>query len=180
MTQIDTERKDAARGALDRLLRDNDILLNGAQYRRLSWLVQRFGMPRLNHDADDRQGGVVIVLEPPTGAGAELFVRALDGSAIVVIPFGENPAFDFLKSKLTDFGTVGSCGADGPHELWWGGANWTTLKSGGADAAMPRIISCYPRACGERHARALTESAAALQLAADIEPIETIRGDERM
>ena len=35
-------------------------------------------------------------------------------------PISENPGFDFLKSKLTEFGTVGPCGADGPHELGLG------------------------------------------------------------
>src|SRR5215471_7952551 len=123
MTAHDTERTDAAIGTLDRLLHSNHIKLAQAQRRRLSWLVDRFGAPRL-HDGSDQQHGVVIVLEPPTGTGAELFARALDDGTIVVIPFGENPAFDFLKAKLTDFGTVGSCGAEGPHELWWGGANW--------------------------------------------------------
>ena len=181
MTPHDTERTDAATGMLDRLLQANHIKLAQAQRRRLQWLVERFGAPRLHESRDRQDGGVVFVLEPPTGTGAELFARSLDGGAIVVIPFGENPAFDFLKSKLTDFGTVGSCGAEGPHELWWGGASWTVLKhvaSGGA--GLPRIVSCYPRAAGENHGLRLKQAAARLRLDADIEPIDTVAGDERM
>ena len=71
-----------------------------------------------------------------------------------MIPFGENPAFDFLKSKLTEFGTVGACGADGPHELWWGGVSWQES----ADTPTPLVVSCYPRALGEMHAFHLKRS----------------------
>jgi hypothetical protein len=181
MTSHDTEPTDVTTGALDRLLRDNDIRLAQAQRRRLEWLVERFGAPRLHHVSDRQNGGVVILLEPPTGTGAELFARSLDGSTIAVIPFGENPAFDFLKSKLSDFGTVGSSGAEGPHELWWGGASWTVLKRAANEhAAPPRIISCYPRAAGENHGRRLMRAAARLGLEADVEPIETVSGDVRM
>ena len=180
MTSHDTESTDVA-AALDRLLRDHDIKLARPQRRRLQWLVERFGAPRLHHGAERQHGGVVIVLEPPTGTGAELLARALDSNTIVVIPFGENPSFDFLKSKLTDFGTVGSCGAEGPHELWWGGANWTVLKRAANEyAALPRIVSCYPRATGEGHGRRLQQAAAKLGLDADVEPIDTVRGDEGM
>ena len=181
MTSHDIEPTSDAPVALDRLLRDHDIKLAQPQRRRLQWLVERFGAPRLHHGTERQPGGVVILLEPPTGTGAELFARALDGNTVVVIPFGENPAFDFLKSKLTDFGTVGSCGAEGPHELWWGGASWTVLKRVANEyAALPRIVSCYPRAAGEGHGRRLKRAAASLGLDADVEPIDTASGDESM
>jgi len=179
MTSHDIESTDVAAGALDRLLRDNAIKLAQPQRRRLQWLVERFGAPRLHHASSRQHGGVVIVLEPPTGTGAELFARGLDGNTVVVIPFGENPAFDFLKSKLADFGTVGACGAEGPHELWWGGASWTVLKRAANEhAPRPRIVSCYPRTTGEGHGRRLMQAAASLGLDVDVEPIDTVSGDE--
>src|SRR3954468_12359808 len=97
------------------LLQSNGIKLGPAQQRRLEWLVGRYGTPVMQTGAEMSAGdsGVIIVAGPPSGARAELFRRTLHAGCVVAIPFGENPAFDFLKSKLTEFGTVGPCGADG-------------------------------------------------------------------
>lgn len=179
MTPGATERTNGRLAELDRLLQSNGIKIGQMQRRRLDWLVERFGAP-LMRDADfaGADGGVIIVAEPPSGAGAELFVRALHAGLVVVIPFGENPVFDFLKSKLTEFGTVGSCGADGPHELWWAGIAWPTPRPNGASsAAPPRVISCFPRGTDDAPARRLRQTLQALQLDCDIEPIATELGD---
>src|SRR5471032_2219832 len=128
MRRNSVEQGDYSQSDIERLLRRNGIRLGEPQLRRLNWLVRRFGPPILwessGHPAAHQ--GLVVVIDPPHGAGAELLCRSLHTDSVVAIPFGEDPGFDFLKSKLTDFGTVGACGIDYPHELWWGGLGWPT------------------------------------------------------
>src|SRR3954466_16186358 len=129
-----------------RLLQANGIKLGAAQRRRLEWLAGSYGTAVMQTGAEMSAGdsGVIIVAEPPSGARAELLCRTLHAGCVVAIPFGENPAFDFFKSKLIEFGTVGPWGDDGPHELWWGGVKWPTRGLNGMSSlAPPRIISCY-------------------------------------
>lgn len=174
----DGDARTADRGDLDQLLQSNGIQLGAAQRRRLDWMVERFGAAMVPERDVVRAGrGVVIVIEPPSGAGAELVSRSLHAGCAVVIPFGENPAFDFLKSKFVDFGTVGPCGPDFPHEMWWGGGDWPALDSRRVEP--PRVISCYPRSFGSGHARRLEQMLTQLQISFDIEPIETSL-DDRM
>ncbi len=108
MTEATTAH-DFSADALDALLQSHHIKLSHQQRRRLQWLGTRFGTPVVWDRPDVAIGDskLIIVLEPPSGPRAELFYRALHAGCIVVIPFGENPGFDFLKSKLTDFGTIG-------------------------------------------------------------------------
>jgi hypothetical protein len=163
------------------LLQSNGIKLGPAQRRRLEWLAERYGAPFMQRGAETSvaEAGVIIVAEPPSGARAERFCRTLQAGCVVAIPFGENPAFDFLKSKLVAFGTVGPCGADGPHELWWGGVEWPTGGLNGMSSpAPPRIISCYRRGIDEGPALRLRRTLASLQLAFDIQPITTEVGDQ--
>jgi len=175
------EHTDDTEARIERLLRSNGIRLGRPQQRRLAWLARRFGAPVLWQDgvrltASDR---LVIVIDPPKGTAAELLRRSLHSESVIAIPFGEHPAFDFLKSKLTDFGTIGASGIDCPHELWWGGVGWPALKPDDAKGAKaPRIVSCYSPGLAS-HAARLGRSAATLGLDFDIRPIDTIF-DDRM
>lgn len=63
----------------------------------------------------------VVIDEPPSPPHADAFRRALAPDATVIIPFGENPAFDYLKSKLRCHGVIGASAPDAPHQIWWGG-----------------------------------------------------------
>jgi hypothetical protein len=169
-----------SRDTVDRLLASNRIKLGEPQRRRLKWLVERHGEPvvwdrrtALGH----RSGGVIIVVEPPTGPSAELFYRSLHPGCVVVVPFGENPVFDYLKSKLRDFGTVGPSGAEGPHEFWWGGTGWSTALSGLAAAQQPLIVSCYPRHAETAGVGRLTRSIEAQGLDFVVEAIDTAAPD---
>jgi hypothetical protein len=162
------------------LLQSHGIKLGPAQRRRLEWMAGQYGAPFMQTGAETSiaDGGVVIVAEPPSGAGAERFCRTLHAGCAVAIPFGENPAFDFLKSKLSAFGTVGPCGADGPHELWWGGVEWPAGGlNGKSSPAPPRIISCYRREIDDGPARRLRKTLENFQLDFDIQPIATQAGD---
>jgi len=182
MRRSSVERVDDAEAAIERLLGPNGIRLGQPQLRRLALLARRFGGPSLwENGAHLTAGdGLVIVIDPPNGAGAELLCRSLHAESVIAIPFGENPGFDFLKSKLADFGTIGACGIDYPHELWWGGLRWTTPKpDNAAIEKMPRVVSCYPRGLGENNARRLKLSLARLKLDFDIEPLDAVF-DDRM
>jgi hypothetical protein len=180
MRRNSVEQGDYSQSYIERLLRRNGIRLGEPQLRRLNWLVRRFGPPILwessGHPAAHQ--GLVVVIDPPHGAGAELLRRSLHTGSVAAIPFGEDPGFDFLKSKLTDFGTVGACGIDYPHELWWGGLGWPKPDDTPVEQA-PRVVSCYPAGLGESHARGLKQSLARLGLDHDIEPIDAVF-DDRM
>jgi hypothetical protein len=160
---------------LDDLLQSGGLRLGRAQRDRLDWLTSQYGAATLDDSAGGRRNGVIIVKEPLSGAAAELFYRSLNPGCAVVIPMSENPGFDFLKSKLTEFGTVGPCGADGPHEMWWGGIGWSKFLTAAADASTvrPRIVSCYPRGGDATAAFALRHSLERFGLACHIEPIDT-------
>jgi hypothetical protein len=160
---------------LDDLLQSGGLRLGRAQRDRLGWLTSQFGAPTLDDSAGIRRAGVIILKEAPSGAAAELFYRSLTPGSAIVIPRSENPGFDFLKSKLTEFGTVGPCGADGPHEMWWGGIGWSKFLAAAADTSTvrPRIVSCYPRGGDATAAFALRHSLERFDLACHIEPIDT-------
>lgn len=179
MISADTVQADGLPTNFDQLLAANGIRMSAAQRRRLAWLSERLGRATV-HQAGSLPGrdhGVVILVEPPSGPAAEILYRSLRADCAVVVPFGENPAFDFLKSKLTDFGTIGPS-FDGPHEMWWGGLNWRPIApaEGSRSEAALRVVSCYPRACGEDHASALREKLAEFEIASDIVPIDTADG----
>ncbi|MGJ5029537.1 hypothetical protein ACQR1I_22050 [Bradyrhizobium sp. HKCCYLS2038] len=152
-------------------LRAYGVRLGRQQERRVRWLSQTFGpVAPWSDRVSARESRTMVVIDPPTGAGAELLYGSLNRRDVVLIPFGENPAFDFLKSKLTEFGTVGAS-AEGPHQLWWGGLAWPISKVTGAECA-PRIVSCHPRTLGDLHVYHLRRSLERLGLAFDIEAVE--------
>lgn len=169
----------AARDAIDRLLAAGELRLGARQRDRLAALTRIFGPAVLvDRGGFAAKGGVVIVVEPPTGPAAERFYRSLSSGMAVAIPFGENPAFDFLKSKLTDFGTVAPCGPEAPHALWWGGLGWPSLAGRLPGATTPPlIVSCYPRETGEAAAQHLERAAARLDLPTMIAPVDAVLGD---
>ena len=166
--------RDATQAILDQVLQSGGIRLGRAQRVRLDWLVGQYGTPTLDGVPDGRHNCVIILREPPSGAAAELLYRSLNPACALVIPRSENPGFDFLKSKLTEFGTVGPCGADGPHEMWWGGIGWSKfLAAADACPRRPRIVSCHPRGADEAASLRLRHSLERLQLDWHIEPIDT-------
>nr|MCK7671958.1 hypothetical protein [Bradyrhizobium sp. 2S1] len=181
MTSADTAQADGLQTNLDQLLSANGIRINAAQRRRLAWLSARLGRAAVHQPGSvpARDHGVVILAGPPSGPAAEMLYRSLRADCAVVIPFGENPAFDFLKSKLTDYGTIGPS-SDGPHEMWWGGLNWRPIapEEGCRPDASLRVVSCYPCALGDDHAGALRQKLAEFQIACDIVPIDTADGEQ--
>lgn len=177
MIRSTTDRTAHGMTELACLLDSHGAKLGAAQLRRLDWLTRSFGRAVVWKRGTRLAGGcVAVVIDPPSGAGAELLYSSLTPDIAVVIPFGENPAFDFLKSKLTAFGTVGAGSADGPHELWWGGRSWQSPALGPESKGL-RIISCYPRALGETTTYHLRHSLERLGATFEIEAVDTVHAD---
>lgn len=157
--------------APDGLINGIGVRLGPRQRQRLAWLCARNGPPRIWDARAALPDGVrsLIVTEAPSGPRVERLCRALAPDGVVIIPAAENPAFDLLKSKLTDFGTVGAAGADGPHELWWGGLRWRDVSPPQAGDG-PLIVSGY---CGcDRAADRLAGMLARLGLRFDIRALD--------
>ncbi|WP_024506556.1 hypothetical protein [Bradyrhizobium sp. ARR65] len=72
----------------------------------------------------------VVVLNAENPARIEMLVGSLHENSIIIVPFGENPAFDFLKSKLHAYGSIGSQGKTAPHHVWWGGVKPLSVPTG--------------------------------------------------
>jgi hypothetical protein len=72
----------------------------------------------------------VVVLNAATAPRVETLIGSLHENSIIVIPFGENPTFDLLKSKLYGYGSIGSQGAAAPHHIWWGGVKPLSVPTG--------------------------------------------------
>jgi len=165
----------AAATISDRFLADNDIRIAERHRGHFAWLVQHFGPPVVwnggRHIPDKAR--LIVLTEPPTGPKADNLYRALDESCVVVIPYSENPAFDFLKSKLKDFGTIGASPQDGPHALWWGGLKWAQVLATCPKVQQPLIASCYPRDAGTDMVGPLKQSLASLGLEMVVEPVKT-------
>ncbi|WP_157100032.1 hypothetical protein [Rhodoplanes sp. Z2-YC6860] len=148
--------------------------LSSKQSDHVAWLAGILGTPAIwtapgPLEADRR---LVIVATPPTGPQIEQFCRSLPLNSVVVIPFGENPLFDSLKSKLVSYGTIAASGAEQPHVLWWGGTgscDWAPIR----DDNAPLVVSCFDRTSAEATAAAaqLAGSLKALGLDHIIEPI---------
>src|SRR6218665_2147364 len=72
----------------------------------------------------------IIVCDAAHAARTQAFVDTLNENSIVILPFGENPAFDQLKSRLHPLGSIGAQGHEAPHHVWWGGLQPPAVKTG--------------------------------------------------
>lgn len=106
--------------------------LGVTQRDRLLKLIQRTGVPTLwdGESAVTAPGVVVFVMQGANATQIETLIGALHENSIVVLPFGENPAFDVLKSRLQAFGSIGSQGTAAPHHVWWGGVKPLAVPTG--------------------------------------------------
>ena len=121
--------------AVDRILKEREaagIWLGSIQRHRLLQLIQRYRETVLWDGVSGvtEPGASIVVLNSATAPRMEMLVRSLHENSIVIIPFGENPAFDFLKSKLHAYGSMGSQGPTAPHHIWWGGVKPLSVPTG--------------------------------------------------
>ena len=106
--------------------------LGTIQRQRLLALMQRCGTALLwdGENAVTAPGVAVVVMNSTKATRVETLIGALHENAIVIIPFGENPAFDLLKSRLQAYGSIGSHGLAAPHHVWWGGTKPLAVPTG--------------------------------------------------
>ncbi|UPJ46381.1 hypothetical protein IVB30_23845 [Bradyrhizobium sp. 200] len=88
----------------------------------------------------------VLVIEVAHAPRIEALVNSLHENSIVILPFGENPAFDLLKSKLYAHGSLGAHAAEAPHHVWWGGVKPPAVRTGIYRKEDTLFISSFQRA----------------------------------
>jgi hypothetical protein len=122
---------ETAHDLVDLLRGDHGLTLNAAQIRRLAWLMPGRSRPQIwtGSRPASATADLLVVIDPPSSLRLELLAATLAPDTVVVIPCGEDPAYDALKSRLVGFGTVGTQGAEGPHQMWWGGLNLRCLST---------------------------------------------------
>jgi hypothetical protein len=148
-----------------------DVLrLAAAQRRHIDWLTIQFGPLQFvdRHSPAHDTNGVVVVTKPSKPIDVGPLLSGLNRRSAVVIPFGEDPAFDFLKSKLTPYGVISPSGFDGPHQLWWGGLSEIDLRHPASPAA-PLVATSYPYWFDERPVAAWRASAKCFGLDAQVD-----------
>jgi hypothetical protein len=108
------------------------LRLGAIQRHRLLRLLQRYCGAVLwdGKTAAPMLATAVVVLNSAVAPRIETLIGSLHENSIVIIPFGENPTFDFLKSKLHAYGTIGSQGIAAPHHIWWGGVKPLAVPTG--------------------------------------------------
>lgn len=119
------------------------LKVGDAQMQRLCRIVSgRGAITAWVKERDISGHAAVVVDEPPSPPQVDMLRRALAPNATVIIPFGENPAFDHLKSKLRCHGVIGASAPDAPHQIWWGGK--TIAKPTDCLGAIRRshIVTC--------------------------------------
>jgi hypothetical protein len=138
----------------------NDLQLGKRQRAHIQKLADHCGQPFVwdGRGELDARSRLIVVTRPPNGPQIEALRRSLESRSVVVIPFGENPAFDTLKSRLTDYGMIAPSGSDGPHQLWWGGNNRAGFAFGNTQATRPLVVSCHRSDADASHVARLTQS----------------------
>lgn len=98
---------------------------------------------------DDKQGishgRIVVVDEPPRLLQVDAFCHSLSPTATVVIPFSEDPAFDYLKSRLQCHGMIGAHAPHSPHQIWWGGLLPAKPSNGYLSVREAHLVSSIRR-----------------------------------
>ena len=125
----------------------NALCLGNIQRYRLQQLLRRHRAIVVWDGSSPVEGSdlAVIVTDAASLSRTATLVRSLHENSIVIVPFGENPAFDGLKSQLHAYGSIGSHGASAPHHVWWGGAKPLSVPAGLYPRTDTLFISSFLR-----------------------------------
>jgi len=90
------------------------------------------------------------VLNPPQ---VHALRRTLGPEGLVILPFGESPAFDYLKSTLRSHGVIGATAPDSPHQIWWGGRTVAAPAGWYENLLRSHVVTCVkPNSEGDLNA----------------------------
>ncbi|MDQ2081635.1 hypothetical protein RA307_15725 [Xanthobacteraceae bacterium Astr-EGSB] len=148
---------DSIEALADTLRREHGVTVNTQQRRRLAWLAARLGTPFVwtGLRPAPEECRLLVVVEPPGRLQLERLDQTLAQDGALVIPCGEDSAYDALKSRLSGFGIVGADGTEGPHQLWWGGHAGRNAKCTIHNAEAPAAMSL--REPGTDHGKSRAE-----------------------
>lgn len=169
--------------AIDELLRKSNasaFCLGAIQRHRLLRLMRRY-CASVVWDGESRvtaPGVAVLIVNSSTSTRIEALISALHENSIVIIPFGENPIFDFVKSKLHAYGSIGSQGVTAPHHVWWGGVKPLAAPTGLYQKEDTQFVSSVSSDIGERQL-AIDMKRLGLNLALDA-PKDRPRGTDKI
>jgi hypothetical protein len=106
--------------------------LGDIQRQRLMRLMQRYRTQVAwdGQSAVTAPAAAVFVMQAVNATQVETLIGALHENSVVILPFGENPAFDLLKSRLHAYGSIGAEGWLAPHHVWWGGVKPLAVPTG--------------------------------------------------
>jgi hypothetical protein len=149
---------------------ERQIRIDTTQYDLLARMLGDVESVALWDDAPAvARSRTIVVDEPPRLLQVEAFCRTLPATAVVVIPFSENPAFDFLKSKLRGYGMIGAQAPHAPHQIWWGGPQPAAPAPDSRSILKSHIVSCVRRNSPEEETAIGFETAlAALNMSSSI------------
>ncbi len=97
----------------------------------------------------------LVVLDHAHAVRRETLIGSLHENTVVVLPYGENPAFDALKARLYPHGSIGAQGAAAPHHLWWGGVKPLAVRTGIYRKQDTLYVSAFPEKWPHEDAAAL-------------------------
>jgi hypothetical protein len=138
--------------SLNSLLSQRDIRVGARQLDLLYGAIGDGPATMLDAALQTGTDSTIVIDEPPGPAQVEALCQSLQPAATVVIPFGENPAFDFIKSRLRCRGTIGACAPESPHQIWWGGSRYAPVEPCASILQGAHIVSSVRRRTPEDRA----------------------------
>jgi hypothetical protein len=139
--------------SLEEMLAQNvpSLLLGAVQLDRLRRLTENYNSVICwdGAGAVSVPAAAVVMIEAASATHVQTLVNSLHENSIVIVPFGENPAFDLLKSRLHAHGSLGAHGAEAPHHVWWGGVKPPAVRTGVYRKEDTLFISSFRAACHE-------------------------------
>ena len=127
------------------------LRLGAVQLDRLRRLTERFNSVICwdGAGAVSAPAVAVVVIDAAHATRVQTLVNSLHENSIVIVLFGENPAFDLLKSRLHAHGSLGAHAAEAPHHVWWGGIKPPAVRTGVYRKEDTLFISSFRRTGGE-------------------------------
>lgn len=121
---------------------DRNIRLGTDQLDVLRNIIGDVPVASWPHETQTESPRIILIDDVPRWTEVDTICRTLSPRDRVVIPMSENPAFDFVKSKLFCHGVIGASGPKSPHQIWWGGIQSAQQRDTDSFLSRALIVSC--------------------------------------